>query len=257
MPGVETEQLIATCGHSQTGSPTVFADSLGISRVGLDTAIGTIQGPGSQTVFIENLNLSLPGDVIAPHPPCPIVGIHCAALTNPAGSPTVFAATGFSAGGGGQPGGQAAGDLKTTFFQVAPTSIPADMPPSAPIWSTLIPVVFAYAIKNEGDAAVGDFTIGLWKTPDLNDDPTMLNPIGPFLLTREGAMQIGATLIDTQIVQGLEVGETYTGAFTHQADDEWSNLLQPTWFAVYPDIDAVVGEIDEANWVDSISVTVT
>ena len=87
MPGVETEELAATCGHPQTGSPTVFADGLGISRVGLDTGGATILGPGSSTVFVEGLNVSLPGDSITGHGE----GAHAGPLTNPQGSPTVFA----------------------------------------------------------------------------------------------------------------------------------------------------------------------
>jgi len=256
MPGVETAQLVATCGDLQTGSTKVFANGLGISRVDLDLAIGTILGPGSQTVFVENFKASLPGDIILPHgSPLPPF-LHGGALTNPLGSPTVFAGTGFSIGGAGG-GVVAAPDLKTILFTVVPTSLTADFPPAAPIFSTLTPVVFTYTIKNEGDGAAGAFTIGLWKTPGLNDDPTMLNPAGPWLLTRVAADLVGAKLIDSIVIPGLGVGMTTTGSFTHIADPEWSNLLFPTWFAVFPDIDDVIGESDEANMVTSIEITVT
>jgi len=89
MPGVETESLPATCGHAQTGSTTTFVNALGVSRVSVDTAGGTITGPGSLTVFVEGYNVSLPGDAVAGHglPP------HAAPTTNPAGSPNVFASS--------------------------------------------------------------------------------------------------------------------------------------------------------------------
>ena len=125
------------------------------------------------------------------------------------------------------------------------------------MFSTLTPVVFTYIIKNEGIAAAGPFTVGLWKTPGLNDDPTMLNPAGPWLLTKVAAALIGAKLIDSIVIPGLGVGMTTAGSFTHIADPEWSNILFPTWFAVFADIDNVIGESSEANWVPSIEITVT
>jgi len=255
MPGVETATLIATCGDPQTGSTTVFVNTFGVSRVGTDMAIGPILGPGSQTVFAEGFNVSLPGDVVSPHPPCPIIPIHCAALTNPAGSLNVFAGTGFSSGED-QPGLLAAADLRTTFLLATPNSIPANIG-TPPVLAVGIPVTFSYSITNTGDAPASNFTIGLWRTPDLNDDPTMINQRGPFMLTRTSAEEIGATLIDTEVVTELDAGETYTGTFTYENDERWSNLLKPTWFAVYPDIDDVIGETDEANWFPSVSVTIT
>jgi len=259
VPNIETESLLATCADPQTGSSKTFANSLGISRVGIDTAIGLIMGPGSQSVFVEGYNVSLPGDIIMPHPPCPLPPTHCAATTNPPGSPNVFAGTGFLGAPGEEDAVTPAADLVVTSYSVAPTSLVADFPPTpaTPLWSTLTPVVFSYTIKNTGSGDAGPFTVGLWKTPSLNDEPTLLTPQGPYLLTREGADLIGADLIDAQVVEGLLVGETYTGQFTHMADEEWSNLLQPTWFAVFADIDSTVAEINEANWVESVEITVT
>ena len=67
MPGVERAGDAATCGDVNTGSTTVFANGQGIARVGVDSAGGTIGGPGSSTVFVEGSNVSLPGDSIAGH----------------------------------------------------------------------------------------------------------------------------------------------------------------------------------------------
>ena len=81
MPGVEIIGAAATCGHVNSGSTTIFAEGKGITRVGVDTAGGLINGPGSSTVYAEGYNVSLPGDGIVSHEDPP----HDAALTaNPA-----------------------------------------------------------------------------------------------------------------------------------------------------------------------------
>ena len=247
MAGVETADLAATCTHAQTGSSEVFANGKGISRINKDTAMGTILGPGSQTVFVEGIKVSLPGDVILPHAPCPIPPIHCAATTNPGGSPDVIVGTGFiSGGGGGSHGDIPAGDLKITSFMALPSKLIADFPIISPTKSKLMPVIFSYTLQNTGDGAVGSFTLGLWKTPSA----------GTFLLTKDGAEKIGATKIDTKVIPSLGAGETYTGSFTHIADGDWIKD-STTWFAVFPDIYNEIGEIDERNWVASLAITVT
>ena len=67
MPGIEREGDAATCGDTNTGSSDVFINGRGVARVGLDSAGGTINGPGSPTVFANGANVSLPGDGIAGH----------------------------------------------------------------------------------------------------------------------------------------------------------------------------------------------
>ena len=67
MPGVEIKGAAATCGHVNSGSTTIFAEGKGITRVGVDTAGGLINGPGSLTVYAEGYNVSLPGDAIVGH----------------------------------------------------------------------------------------------------------------------------------------------------------------------------------------------
>ena len=58
----------------------------GISRVGTDTAGGTITGPGSSTVFVNGDKVSLIGDAVASHG----IGPHGSA-TMAEGSTNVFA----------------------------------------------------------------------------------------------------------------------------------------------------------------------
>ena len=258
MPGVETANLAATCGHTQTGSSEVKANLLGISRINTDTAGGIILGPGSQTVFVEGIKVSLPGDVILPHAPCPIPPIHCGATTNPGGSPNVIVGTGFiSKGGGGSNGDTSkgeggshgdipAGDLKIMVFTALPTNLVSDSPVAAPAKSILTPVIFSYTIQNKGDGVIGSSTLGFWKTPSA----------GKFLLTKDGAEKIGAELLLTKIIPSLGPGEVYTGTFERKADSDWIKN-STTWFAIFPDIFNQIGEIDERNWVDSIAINVT
>ena len=57
----------------------------GVSRVGADSAGGTITGGGQSWVKIDGNPVALVGDGVAPHPPCPDVAVHCVA-TMAAGS---------------------------------------------------------------------------------------------------------------------------------------------------------------------------
>lgn len=92
MKPIETASLLASCLAPQTGSSKVFVNKLGVSRVMVDGTVdgGIIKGPGSSTVFIEGAPASLQGDIITPHAPCPIIPIHCAAIVNKTGQPSVM-----------------------------------------------------------------------------------------------------------------------------------------------------------------------
>lgn len=98
MKPIEKASLAAICGHTQTGSAVAFAAGKGISRVGIDTAVGIIDGPGVPTVFVEGYRVSKVGDKILPHSCCgsPGCGIHCASPVNQVGEPLVM--VGGSAG---------------------------------------------------------------------------------------------------------------------------------------------------------------
>ena len=50
----------------------------GIARVGVDTAGGTIVGRLNEQMTIDGEWVSVVGDPVAGHPPCPLVPSHCA-----------------------------------------------------------------------------------------------------------------------------------------------------------------------------------
>ena len=90
MKAIETANLLAVCGHKQSGSSVVFAKGKGVSRVNKDTAGGLISGPGSSTVFVEGFKASIVGDIVASHAPCPLPPTHCASPVNLIGQPLVI-----------------------------------------------------------------------------------------------------------------------------------------------------------------------
>jgi len=67
MPLISDEGTAATCGDPQTGSSKVFVVGKGACRVNVDTAGGSILGPGAPKVFVENSVVSLVADNIAGH----------------------------------------------------------------------------------------------------------------------------------------------------------------------------------------------
>ncbi len=86
MPQAIKQGDLASCGHPCTGSPNVFINGQGATRVGVDAAVGLIVGPGAPTVFINGAPASLPGDAIVGHGDPP----HSGPVTVPAPSTTVF-----------------------------------------------------------------------------------------------------------------------------------------------------------------------
>lgn len=63
----------ATCGDLATATSTVKVGGLAVSKVDIDSAGGSIVGPGSLQfrVFVEGVPMSLIGDSIASHPDHP------------------------------------------------------------------------------------------------------------------------------------------------------------------------------------------
>ena len=61
----------------------------GVSLVGVHAAGGTITGQRQSRVFVNGSPMSVVGDSVASHLPCPLVPVHCAP-TMAAGSSRVF-----------------------------------------------------------------------------------------------------------------------------------------------------------------------
>lgn len=72
----------ASCLDEATGSEDVFIERKGASRVNLDTAGGTISGPGNPTVLVNGDPISIVGDIISSHGS----GNHASAKTESEGS---------------------------------------------------------------------------------------------------------------------------------------------------------------------------
>lgn len=275
----------------------------------MDTAGGLIIGPGSQSVFVEDYKVSLPGDVILPHACCgaPGCGSHCAATTT-SESPDVICGTGFAVGSPpGLPGGaEAGGDDPDSLLVEAPdivllsVDISSDSevanstlccleipdcdcftnPPSplclvpvpcVPIFYGGPPPELTYSLKNISNFDSPPFTVGIFRTPNL-EDGFVDDHAGPFLLTDEGVEVIndmfpgGVSMIGSSMVSGAEgvgmfAGETLTNSFTIDIGDQgifWTNAgLDASWYAVYPDIHGDAHETDERQTVNALSFTVT
>jgi hypothetical protein len=238
MPSVIRADDAATCGDLSTGSTTVFANGKGITRVFVDTAVGLILGPGSQSVFVNGSKVSLPGDAIIGHglPP------HAAPVTAMC-SPNVFAGTGFV----GDPGAgiEPKADLQTTNFIGSPiqyqaNNIPCNPPNSNPI-SYIGSFTFAYEIKNQGNAATeSSFKIGVWEVP--------LGYIGqPIILPRVAAGgETGAVLVAETTVDIIPAGGSKVGTISIPSAPA---LLvgEQRAFSLYIDLDNDVGETSETN----------
>jgi len=88
--------------HINTGSSKVFIQGKGVTRVQIDSVApgGFIVGPGSPTITCEGFPVSIPGDIIAPHPGGPYpkagTGIHPAAVILADQNTVVTAGFGFA-----------------------------------------------------------------------------------------------------------------------------------------------------------------
>jgi|TARA_R110000824_G_scaffold351071_1_gene538016 hypothetical protein len=246
MPKVETATLAATCGHSQTGSSTVKANGNGVSRVGIDKAVGLIDGPGSQSVFVEGYSVSLPGDLIVPHAPCGSPSPpHCNAKTNLGGTANVFAGIGFTIGPGGgigEPTGLDAPDLKVTNIEIVPNIVSANHP-TINETHYVGTIDINYTIQNFAHEAEA-FNIGLWKTPNE----------GPWILHTEdiSLYPAGVELLETDRIEGIAAGAIHEGSITLTSTpsniiQDWSINNTPVLYVIYPDIDKELIEPDEDN----------
>lgn len=262
MPLVTVANSPATCGHNLTGSTKVFIQNKGVSRVELDTAGGLIIGPGSQNVFVENRKVSLVGDVISTHG----LDLHSVPFTAP-GQNVVSVGTGFL--GDVETTGEAPKpNIVMTLFAADKTLLecsgqghypPTNMqaadnfcnPDDDNIPGGLVPPrpsapVYSYTVKNSGSATSQSFSVGFyWFTQGAP---------GTVIITQDSEEFFpGAQLVETQAIPALAPGETRSGTF------EFPELytLGTYVFGMSPDVFQEVTEPDEANTVNTITVSVT
>ena len=288
MPGVERQGDAANCGDENTGSDTVFANEHGITRIGPDNAGGKILGPGTQSVFVENWRVSLPGDAIVAHGK----NKHGGAVTANQ-SADVFADTGFmdpygvgevetpdlevvdlyityngvkySALQGGSNFYTSGLDhyppLNTTEYNLAYSHCnpyggigePPPPPPGPPLASYLHGIT--YTIKNTGTQGTPPFKVGGWKLP------TNYNGAAQTLVLYAGITEsywenLNIKLISESQVGALKPGETFTDSFVSYSPE---NLLKVSeghyWFAIFADTYGEVLEPHENNGFKAIKLT--
>ena len=270
MPFICTDAGVANpCNDAQTGSSKVKIEGNGVTRVMADTAVGLIIGPGSQSVFVEGSEVSLPGDVITAHPPCGSPGgsPHCAATTT-AGQGRVNASTGFAADSG-DPADAPSPDLIVTSFTAdetilhcsgtgmfPPTNMTAAMnncytgtgtaPPPPPPPPT---VTYSYTVKNAGGDTAQPFVVGFWRFLDGVNAPTTA------VLTMESLnYYAGVELVSQQSVGALGPGQTYSGTVKYP-DLYYANKKQYA-FSLYADIYNTTTEPNENNSFTTIKIPV-
>jgi len=276
MPLVANQGAPATCGDIQTGSSRVFVGGKGACRVEIDTGGSVIIGPGSQNVFVENAKISLMGDVIASHGAPP----HSVVFTT-ASQSKVFVGTGFASDvdpdtgesistgdapkpdlvlelftsnyGSGQIEVFASGtgiypptNMVQAYHHCNPqaTGIP-QLPPPPPN------IVYSYNIKNVGQDASQECTVGLWRFLDTQNAPSQA------ILTVTAAQEFypDAQLVGTQEVPSLPPGGSFGGTLVFP--ETYTTSVGEYVFGLYPDIYQTVTEPNEQNSAPTIRIIVS
>ena len=255
----------ATCGDPQTGSSRVSIEGKGVCRVQTDTAGGLIIGPGSQSVFVEGIKVSLPFDAISTHGLSP----HAAAMTI-AGQSRVVAGTGFASDTGDS------GDAPSPNIEVVkgsftasrtlllcsgtgmfpPTNMQAatnncytgtGTPPLAPPPPPT--VTYSYTVKNSGNDTAQPFVVGFWRFPDALNAPDQA-----ILTVNSTEFYDNVYLVSQQSVGSLGPGDTYSSTF--QYPDLYYSSNTSYAFGVYADIYNTTTEQDEKNSTQTLKITV-
>ena len=227
---------LATCSDPMFGSTTVFTNDGGVCMVkdSMTVTGGQITGPGSAYVTCEDQPVSVAGDAIAAHPPCPLPPTHCAAFTT--GSSNVFTGGIYppagSFGAGASPGQPVTPQLTVTDFTEAGLSVRATGTDDYYFCglvgvSWLGPVKFQYTIKNEGPASTGPFKIGLYEVLGLSPvwPPSPVRP-NFITITEETPLTLpNIVLIEERTI--VDIGHN------QEVTDTWSLELGNS-FAVIP-----------------------
>ena len=262
----ESQTSLATCSDPMFGSATVFVNDGGVCMVKESMTVtgGIITGPGSAYVTCEDQPVSVAGDAIAAHAPCPIPPTHCAAFTT--GSSDVFTGGLYppagTVGAGAGPGQPITAQLTILRFKetVASTAIPLggnDFYINTVVgWSG--PLVFQYVIKNEGSISTGPFKIGLYEVLGLqvNAPPAPVRP--DFITITEDTQLSNLVLIETRTLSNLSPNQSVTNTWSLEIGNSFS-IIPPNTnryyvLAVDTGLD-VVESIDFDNSSPVISLT--
>ena len=247
----------ATCLDLMLGSLTVSVNDGGVCKVAESTTItgGLITGPGgTPSVTCEDRIISVMGDAITAHGPCPAPPDHCAAVTT--GSADVLIGQGITPGGG-QPGLLGA-DITVPQFNITYPANPTNINPSTG-WS--LGVDFSYNILNEGDSPTGPFTIGLYEVLGL--PPTIPPPadlLPPFITISRNNLPPFLVEIDVKTVPSLVPGGGFSDTW-HRNPGDGHTFIPPGQHARYyvmgTDIDLEVFERMDANNSSGIAILAT
>tara|TARA_R110002020_G_scaffold6364_2_gene26938 strand:+ start:6135 stop:6908 length:774 start_codon:yes stop_codon:yes gene_type:complete len=232
---------LATCGDKMIGSLTVLVNDGGVSRVNLDSTItgGIIMGPGSSYVKCEDAPISVAGDSITSHPPCPLPGTHCAAVTQ--GSTNVFTGGLFPPAGGGP---LQIADLSVESFYISYPIIDWPVP-------TLFsgPITFQYVIKNTGNVSTNSSTIALYEVLGLPTVPPAPPILPEFItITRDTPNVLeNIVLIDEKVIGPISAGGALADSWTIPFGNEFSYIPYNyvRYYILAVDIDSEVVETRE------------
>ena len=232
---------LATCLDPMFGSTTVFVNDGGVSKIRVNTTVtgGQITGPGSAYVTCEDQPVSVAGDAITAHPPCPLPPAHCAAFTT--GSSDVFTGGIYppagSIGSGASPGQPILAQLVVTGFTAQLPAIagagntytlcvPAPTGPGP--WPG--PIVFDYSIHNQGVTDTGPFKIGLYEVLGLKIEYPPLLPLPSFItITQETPFTFPNIVpIDTRNISGLAPDQSFGDTWSIPLGNPFSGILLNT-----------------------------
>lgn len=239
------------------GSQTVFVNDGGVCTVGESMTVtgGSIVGPGSQYVFCEDLPVSVKGDAIAAHPPCPLPPSHCAALTG--GSPNVFTGGVFPGGGAGSP---------LEFAELSVGAFYVTVPPAGSVptlgfgWPG--PITFEYRIDNSGSVATGPFAIALYEILGLPTIPPPPPPLPLGITITRNTPDIVSNIVfieEKKILTSIPAGGSISDSWTLPVGDSFA-VLPSTYVRYYVlavDIDLDIFETLEADNTSPVTTVIT
>ena len=248
MGGVTNTNIPALCGHTPTGSLTTTVAGGGVSRIQIDNLVGTgtILGPGSDYVYCDDFRVSIAGDSVAAHAPCPIPGDHCATLTIGDPTVTIKEPLGIGVTAPYDPSLDPLPDIEVILFSTLINPLTSNIP----LVGYTGPITFVGSIANNTSTSVGAFNIGLFSLQGIDMDPTL-----KYNLQRSSAGGgANVALVAEQRIPFLQAGQVIPVTFFLPS---YTILIPfPQHFLLAVDIDNEHRERDEGeNTSDTLTIT--